>query len=88
MAFNWLAPATVCLLLAMMVFKQENNISAASTHHDPRVAMMMRNPGSIAYLTGRSPQIEHNILLATLGWTNRSGSTSTIRFTPFTKPND
>jgi hypothetical protein len=88
MAFNWLAPATVCMLLALAVFKQENYISAASPRHDPAVAMMLSNQSFVAYLTGGSKQIEHNILPATFELTNRSGSTSTIDFTPFTKPND
>jgi hypothetical protein len=86
MAFNWLAPATACMLLALAVFKQENY--AASPGRDPRVAMMLSNQSYVAYLTGGSKQIEHNILPATFEWTNRSGSISTMRFTPFTKPND
>ena len=90
MVFNWLAPATVCLLLTLAVFKQENNLSTASPRHNPAVAMMlsMSNQSSVAYLPGGSSQIQHNILPATLEWTNRSDSTSTIGFTPFTKPND
>jgi bacteriorhodopsin len=88
MAFNWLAPTTVCMLLVLAVFKQENNISAASSRHDPAVAMMLSNQNFVAYLTRGSSQIEHNILPATFDSTNRSGSTSTIGFTPFTKPND
>ncbi|MGA2241961.1 MAG: hypothetical protein ABSH11_07960 [Verrucomicrobiota bacterium] len=88
MAFNWLAPVTVCMLLALAVFKQENNISATSPRHDPAVAMMLSNQSFVAYLARRSSQIEHNILPATFEWTNRSDSTSTMRFTPFTKPND
>ena len=88
MAFNWLAPATVCMLLTLAVFKQENYISAASPRHNPAVAMMLSNSSSVTFLTGGSSQIQHNILPATLEWTNRSDSTSTIGFTPFTKPND
>ena len=88
MAFNWLAPATVCLLLALAAFRQENNISAASPRHDPKVAMMLSNQSSVAFLTGGLSQIQHNILPATFEWTNRSDSTSTIGFTPFIKPND
>ena len=57
MAFNWLAPATVCMLLALAVFKQENDISAASSRHDPAVAMMLSNSSSVTYLTGGSSQI-------------------------------
>jgi hypothetical protein len=88
MAFNWLAPATVCMLLTLAVFKQENYISAASPRHNPAVAMMLSNSSSVTFLAGGSSQIQHNILPATLEWTNRSDSTSTIGFTPFTKPND
>jgi hypothetical protein len=88
MVFNWLAPATVCMLLVLAVFRQENYISAASPRHDPAVAMMLSNQNSVAWLTGGSSQIEHNILPATFESTNRSGSASTIRFTPFIKPND
>jgi bacteriorhodopsin len=88
MAFNWLAPATVCMLLALAVFKQENYISAASPRRDPAVALMLSNQSFIAYLTGGSPQIEHNILPATFESTNRSGSASTLGLPLFTKPND
>ncbi len=87
MAFNWLAPATVCMLLALVVFKQEND-TVASPRHDPVVAMMLSNQSSVAYLSGGLSQIKRNILPATFESTNRSGSTSTMRFTPFTKPND
>src|SRR5208283_4064166 len=54
MAFNWLAPATVCMLLTLAVFKQENYISAASPRHNPAVALMLSNQSFVAYLTGGS----------------------------------
>jgi len=76
------------MLLALAVFKQENNISAASTRHDPAIAMMLSNQSSVPFLTGGSKQIEHNVLPAIFESTNRNGSASTIGFTPFTKPND
>jgi hypothetical protein len=50
--------------------------------------MMLSNQSSVAWLAGGSKQIEHNVLPATFELTNRSGSTSTIGFTPFMKPND
>lgn len=87
MSFNWLAPATVCMLLVLAVFKQENYIPPSSGH-DPAVAMMLSNQSFVPYLTGGSKQIEHNILPAIFESTNRSGSVSTIKFTPYTKPND
>lgn len=85
---SWLAPATACLLLALMVVRQEGNLSAASPGRDARLAMMMSNSSSVAYLAGASSEIEHNILRATFESTNRSESSSTIGFTPFIKPND
>jgi len=88
MCFNWLAPATVCMLLALAVFKQENHISTTSPRHDPAVAMMLSNQSFVAYLTGGSKQVENNILPATFESTNRSGSPSTIGLPLFTKPND
>ena len=88
MALNWLAPATVCMLLALVVFKQENDVSAVSRRHDPAVAMMLSNSSSVTYLAGRSTQMEHNILLSTFELTNQSGSASISRFTPFTKPKE
>jgi hypothetical protein len=88
MAFNWLAPATVCLLMALAVFKQENYISAATARRDPAVVTMLSNQSSVAYLTGGPSQIEHNVWASTFEWTNRSDSTSTMGFTPFTKPKD
>ena len=82
---NWLAPATVCMLLALAAFRQENGFSVASPRQDPVVAMIMSNASAIAYLPGGSSQVEQNILPATLGWTNQARSTSTIGFTPSTK---
>ena len=86
--FNWLAPATVCLLLGLAVFKQENYISTTSPRHDPAITMMLSNQSSVSYLAEGPKQIEHNILPSTFEWTNRSGSTSTMGFTSFTKPNN
>ncbi len=85
---NWLAPAAVCMLLALAAFRQENDFSVASPHQDHVVAMIMSNSSAIAYLPGGSSQIEQNILPATLGWTNHTRSTSTVGFTPSTKANE
>ena len=76
------------MLLALVAVKQENSIPTAPPRHDPTVAMMLSNQSSVPYLAGGSKQVEHNILPATFESTNRSGSASTIGFTPFTKTND
>ena len=51
MAFNWLAPATVCMLLAWQSSNRKTNY-AAPARHDPAVTMMLSNRSSVAYLTG------------------------------------
>jgi hypothetical protein len=72
---NWLAPATVCMLLVLAAFRQENGIPAVTTRHDTAVAVMLSNQNTVAFLAGGLSQIEHNVPPPTLGWTNRSGST-------------
>jgi hypothetical protein len=85
---NWLAPATVCLFLALAAFRQENGLSDVSPRQNHRDAMIiMSNFSGIAYMPGGSSQIEQNILPATLGWTNHTRSISTVRFTPSGKTN-
>ncbi|MFZ0825961.1 MAG: hypothetical protein WAO02_00925 [Verrucomicrobiia bacterium] len=85
---NWLAPATVCMLLALAAVRQENGFSVASPRQDHMVAMILSNSSAIAYLPGGSSQIEQNVLPATLGWTNHTRSISTVGFTPSAKPNE
>ena len=85
---NWLAPATVCMLLVVTAFRQENSLSVATPSHEPLMAMILSNQNAVAYLPGGSSQIEHNPLPGTLGWTNRSGSGSIRGFTSLRKTND
>jgi len=82
---NWLAPATVCMLLAGAALRQENGISSQPPRHDPAVVMMLSNVSSVPYLTGGPSQVEHNVSSRTLEWTNRSGSTLNSGFTPSAK---
>jgi len=84
---NWLAPVTVCMVIALAAVRQENCLSAGTSPHDPAIAMMLSNQNSVAYLAGGPSQVEHNVLPLTLGWTNRNGSTFNTGFTPSTKPN-
>jgi len=84
---NWLAPATVCMLLALAAFRQENGLSDVSSRQDHMVAIIMSNSSAITYLPGGSSQVEQNILPATLGWTNHTRSISTMGFTPSAKSN-
>lgn len=84
---NWLAPATVCMLVALAAFRQENSIPAQPPRHDPAVAMMLSNQSTVAYLAGGRSQVEQNVLPTTFEFTNRNGSALNSGFTPFTKPN-
>jgi hypothetical protein len=85
---NWLAPAAVCMLLALAAFRQETGFSDTSPRPDHLVALMMSNSSAIACLPGGSSQIEQNSLPATLGWTNHTRSISTVGFTPTSKSNE
>jgi hypothetical protein len=87
-AMNWLAPATVCMLLAVAAFRQETGLVDATPRQDHMAAMIFSNSSAIAYLPGGSSQIEQNVLPATLGWTNHSRSISTVGFTPSAKTNE
>jgi hypothetical protein len=84
---NWLAPASVCLLVALAAFRQETGAPARTSDHDPAVAMMLSNQSTVVYLARGTSQIEHNVLPLTFESTNRSGSTLNGGFTPFIKPN-
>jgi hypothetical protein len=85
---NWLAPATVCMLVALAAFRQEDGGASASSRPESLTAMILSNRSDVAYLPGGSSQVEQNLLPATFEFTNRNGSTSTMGFTPFTKAND
>ena len=85
---NWLAPATVCMLLAVAAIRQENGFAVASPRQGSFVTTILSNSSAIAYLPGGSSQIEQNNLPATLGWTNHTRSISTVGFTPSVKPNE
>ncbi len=62
---------------------------AASRVNQPMFASILSNQNCMAFLNGRSSQIDLNLLhRVTFTWTNKSVSNSIIGFTPFTKPND
>ena len=84
---NWLAPATVCTLVALAAFRQENGIPTQPPRHDPAVALMMSNLNTVAYLAGGPSASAQNLLSSTFEFTNRNGSALNRGFTPFTKPN-
>ena len=85
---HWLAPATVCLLVALAAYRQENGILLGPAHRDPSVATMLSNQNYVAYLAGGPSQIEHNVWSRTFEFTNSNGSALNGGFTPFIKPNE
>jgi hypothetical protein len=85
---NWLAPATVCMFIALAAFRQENGSPGQPSRHDPSVDMMLSNESAVVYLASRHSQVEHNVLAPTLEFTNHSDSGLNNRFTPFIKPNE
>jgi len=85
---NWLAPATVCLLLFIAAVRQDASLTMTSSRHEPLFAMILSNGNAVAYLPGGSSQIERNILPATFESTNLSRSGSIFNFMPSGRTND
>ncbi len=82
---GWLTPATACALFTLIVLDSE---SAATTggRGQPFIAAMMSNQNYAVYATSRQSE-QNNLSVFTFDWTNGSGLGSTLRFTPFHKPN-
>ena len=80
--FNWLAPSTVCMLLALAVLRQEG--APGSPVHNPIISTLLSNQTATAYVANGSDPLVRNILSATFEFTNRNGSTFNTSFTPFT----
>jgi len=85
---GWLAPATACALLTLLVFNTGNALPAGSGSHGMTVAMILSNQNYAAYAPDDPQSVQNRLATATFDWTNRGISTPNMRFTPFTKPND
>ena len=84
----WLAPAVACLCLMLAVLGWTHGHTASRVNR-PMFASILSNQNCMAFLGGRSSQIDLNALCrVTFTWTNKSVSNSIIGFTPFAKPND
>ena len=75
---GWLAPATACALLTLSIFNSGSSLPGSSSHHEPMVAMMVSNQSYAAYVSGAFQRGQNDLPAVTIGWTNRSGSTSNI----------
>jgi hypothetical protein len=85
---GWLAPVTACALLTLLVFNSGNGLPVGTSNHGAMIAMVLSNQNYAAYASDGSQNVQNRLSSITFDWTNRSTSTSTIRFMPFTKPND
>ena len=85
---GWLAPATACALLTLLVFNSGNGLPAGSSSHGTMMAMILSNQNYAVYVSDGPQNVQNRLSGVTFDWTNRGASSSSIGFTPFTKPND
>jgi hypothetical protein len=85
---GWLAPATACALLTLLVFNSSNALPSNSSSHGMTVAMILSNQNCAAYASDGSQNVQNRLSGVTFDWTNRGASSSSMCFTPFTKTND
>src|SRR5208282_3650419 len=80
---GWLAPATACALLTLLVFNSSNGLPAAPSSHGTMMAMILSNQNYAAYAPDGSQNVQNRLSSVTFDWTNSGTSSSSIRFTPF-----
>ena len=76
---SWLAPAAVCVVAMCALFVQRNPAISASGDSGPMMAVIMSNHSASAYLPAATLAGRNGLPADTFEWTNRSGSTSSIR---------
>ena len=85
---GWLVPATACVTLTFLVFNSGNAIPGQPLRHNPMVASMLSNQSLLGPALESPWKGQNELSSVTFDWTNRSASSSSIGFTPFTKPNN
>jgi len=85
---GWLAPVTACALLTLLVFNPASSLPGSSTSRAAMMGMVLSNQNYAAYASDGSQNVQNRLASVTFDSTNRGSSSSTIRFTPFTKPGD
>jgi len=85
---GWLVPATACALLTLLVFNPANNLPGGSNGRGVTMAMVLSNQNYAAYASDGSQNVQNRLAGITFDSTNRGSSPSSIRFTPFAKPNE
>ena len=87
--WNWLAPATGCLLLLFLTFSQQGNgwSRLGVGGSAPMVAITLSNQSLAAYLPGSFPREQNTVPADTFEWTNTSRSPSSIPSFPLSTTN-
>jgi hypothetical protein len=87
--WNWLAPATGCLLLLFFTFSDQGNgwSRLAGSNPGPIVAITLSNQSLAAYFPGSFPNEQNAMPADTFEWTNTSRSSSSIPSFPLSKTN-
>ena len=75
---NWLAPATVALMLLGLFLHQHNSPFIGSSNAGPMVALILSNQSAAAYLSGSLPRTENRLPAVAYEWTVRNGTTSPV----------
>jgi hypothetical protein len=83
-----LAPVAACALLTLLVYSSGNSLPGGSSGRGAMMAMVLSNQNYAAYASDGPQNVQNRLCTVTLDWTNRGASSSSVRFTPFTKPND
>lgn len=78
MVLRWLAPVTVCALVALGLLSQPNNIPSGQPTQSPMVGMITSNQSPVASLSNDMRQAGSGVFSGTFEWTNRTGSTSSV----------
>ena|SRR5438132_13151735 len=90
LAFGWLAPATVCMLLLFITFSQrdgELTRLASASNQVPMMAVTLSNLSFAAYLPGSSVNDRNAVRPDTFEWTNHGHSPSSIPAFPQSRTN-
>jgi hypothetical protein len=76
--FRWLVPATACTLLALGTLNQQIDLPRGTSSSQSLIAAIMNNQNPVSDLVSDQQSARNSLFALTLGWTNQSGSTSSI----------
>ena len=82
-----LAPVAACALLSLVILNSENGFPAGSGNHGTLVATILSNQNYAASVLDGSQNEQNRLPAIIFDSTNGGVNASSIRFSPFTKPN-